>query len=267
MNLYLRELRAYRKPTLIWALSLSALVVIFLSLYPAFSKDVEAFQRVLESFPEAFRLAFSLNIGGFFTIFGFYGYLLGFAILAGAIQAMNLGVGVISKEVAGKTADFLVSKPISRSRIVTAKLLAVVSALVFTNVVFCAVSYGTALAVAGSEKFDAGTFLLLASTLLLVQLMFLALGMLFSVLLPKVKSVVGVALPTVFAFYIIGMIGEVLENDTFRYISPFRYYDTSYVIKHNALETKYLVIEAVFVVVAIVASYVIYLRKDVRAAA
>lgn len=267
MNLYLRELRAYGKATLIWAVSLSLIVVAFLSMYTAFSEDVESFRKVLESFPEALRLAFSINVGSFFTIYGFYGYLLGFATLAAAIQAANLGVGVVSKEVAGKTADFLLTRPLSRSRIITAKLLAVLTAILFTNVVFSAVSYAGAASVASGEEFDAGTFLLLSSTLLLVQLLFLALGILLSVVIPKVKSVVGVSLPTVFAFYIIGMIGEVLQNETFRYISPFRYYDTSYIVEHNAYETKYLLIEVAFVVVAIAASYAIYLKKDVRAAA
>ena len=40
------------------------------------------------------------------------------------------------------------------------------------------------------------------------------------------KSVVSVTLPTVFALYIIGTLGEVVGEDKVRYISPFRYYDT-----------------------------------------
>jgi len=266
VNVFLHELRTYRKSTIIWVASLCAIIVIFMSLYPAFTKDVEATKEIFAQFPEALRAALNISLANFFTVYGFYAYLLSFAILTGAVQAMNIGTGVLSKEVSGKTADFLLSKPITRSRVVTAKLAAALTALVVTNIVFAAVSYLAALVVA-EGPFDAGKLLLMISTMFLVQLMFLALGALFAVTIPKIKSVVSVSLPTVFGFYIVGVVGEVLENDTFRYVTPFKFYDTNYIINNAALETKFLLIEAVFVVAAIALCFVIYLKKDVRASA
>ncbi|MGB4593604.1 MAG: ABC transporter permease subunit [Coriobacteriia bacterium] len=266
MNVFLHELRTYRKSTIIWIVALSGLILMFMSLYPAFTKDVAATREIFNGFPAALRAALNISLANFFTIYGFYGYLLGFAILTGAVQAMNLGTGIISKEVAGKTADFLLSKPITRARVVTAKLTAALAALVITNIVFIAVSYFVALGVA-EDSFDTQTFLVMASTLFLVQLMFLALGALVSVIIPKIKSVIAVSLPTVFGFYIIGMIGEALENESFRYITPFKFYDITYMIEHAGLEGRYLAIEAAFVVVATALCYVIYLKKDVRASA
>lgn len=263
MNVFLRELQAYRKSTIIWVASLSAILIVFMALYPAFTTDVAATKQVLSQLPAAVRTALNISLANFFTIYGFYGYLLGFAILAGAIQAMNIGTGVISKEVAGKTADFLLSKPITRARVVSAKLAAALAVIVITNVAFSAVSYFTAMAVA-KEPFAAGTLLLLSSTMFLVQLVFVALGALFSVLIPKVKSVVSVSLPTVFTLYIIGTLGEVLGNDNVRYMSPFKFYDTNYIINHVGLEGRFLVVEAAIIVVAIAASYLIYVKKDVR---
>jgi len=265
MNVFFRELRAYRKSTLIWAGSLSAIVLVFIGMYPAFSHDVEGLYKVLENFPEAIRALVNISAQTFLSVLGFYGYLLNFAVLAAAIQAMNLGVGVISKEGAGKTADFLLSKPITRTRVVSAKLGAALVAILFTNVVFIAVSY-LAVIVVTNESFSVETLLLMASTMLLVQLIFLALGALFSVIIPKIKSVIAVSLPTVFAFYIIGAIGDVLQNVEVRWVSPFRYYDPMYIITNQSLETKYLLVEVVFVVVALVATYVIFVKKDIRAA-
>jgi len=263
VNVFLRELTAYRKSTMIWAASLSGITLVFMALYPAFTVDVDATREILSQFPEAIRAALNISLANFFTVYGFFGYLLGFAMLAGSIQAMNLGVGVISKEVSGKTADFLLSKPITRSTIVTAKLGAALVMLLITNVVFATVSYLAAMTVS-DDPLQTDTFFLLLSTMLLVQLIFLALGALFAVIIPKVKSVVSVSLPTVFAFYIIGAIGDVLENDAFRYVSPFRFFDTNYIITNVRLESRYLAVEAAFVVVAIVLAYVIYLKKDVR---
>lgn len=265
MNLYLRELKAYRKSTIIWTVSLAAIVVMFMSIYPSFTRDVAASKQALANIPQAVRNALNLSLSDFFTVFGFFGYLLNFVLLAGAIQAMNLGTGLVSKEDAGKTADFLLSKPIKRSTVVTSKLAAALTMLVITNAVFIGVSLGFAELVA-KEAFDAGTFVLMALTLLLVQLSFLALGTFFSVALKRIKSVISVSLPTVFAFYIVGTLGSILGNDTIRYITPFKFFDTQYIIHHNGYEAVYLIIEAVFIVAAITASYLIYLRKDIRSA-
>lgn len=266
MNIFRRELRALRKSVAAWAVALSAIIVVFMSFYPAFSADVENTRQMLAQFPQVVLDALNLSLDSFFTIFGFFGYLLSFTLLAGAIQAMNLGVGIISKEVAGKTADFLLTKPVRRTTVVTAKLAAALVGLVVTNVVFVAVAYLAARASA-SEPFDSGTFLLMASTLLLVQLFFLALGVLLAVLLPRVKSPVAVSLPTVFAFYIVAMVGDVLAREDVRYLTPFRFFETEYIIANGSLEGTYLAILAAFVAVTTAVSYLIYNRKDVRAAA
>lgn len=265
MNLFLRELTAYRKSTIIWVVSLSGIVMLFMAMYPAFSQDVTALEDVLKNFPEAIRTAFNLNAETFLSVSGFYGYLLVFATLAASIQAMNLGAGVVSKEVAGKTADFLLSKPVTRTRVILAKLAAVFLTLVVTNAVFIGVSFAMISAAAPGE-FKAGTVFLLVLSMFLVQLFFLAVGMLFGVALPKVKSVISVSLPTVFAFYIIGMLGDVLGNTEARYVSPFRYYDSAYIIRNASLESKYLVIEAGIVIVALGLSYLIFLKKDIHSA-
>ncbi len=267
MNVFLREIRAYRKSTLIWTASLCALVIVFMvGMLPAFTKDVEASKNLIGQLPEAIRIAFNVQLETFFTVYGFYGYLLGFASVAGAIMAMNLGTGIISKEVSGKTADFLLSKPITRPKVITAKLAAALVAIVFTSALFAVVGYFSAQA-ASEEPVAAKTFFLMSLTFFLIQLLFLALGALFAVLLPKVKSVIAVTLPTVFALYIIGTLGEVVGQDAVRYISPFRYFDTGYIIRNVSLENTYLVLEVILVVVAITATYLIYVKKDVRAAA
>ncbi len=263
MKLFLRELTAYRRSTLIWAVSLAALVLLFMAMYPSFSSDVEGLRRVLEQFPPAIKAAFNLTAETFLSAAGFYGYVLGFATLAAAIQATNLGAGVMSKESAGRTADFLLVKPVSRARVVTAKLAAVFLAILVTNAVFVAVSYG-GLALVAPDEFEPVTVLLLASTMFLVQMVFLALGALLGVALPKVKSVVAVSLPIVFGFFIIGALGDVLGNDEVRYVSPFRYFEPSYIIQNQGLDPKYLAVVAGIVVVAIAATYVIFLKKDIQ---
>jgi ABC-2 type transport system permease protein len=264
MNILMHELRAYRKSTIIWLLSLIGIMILFMSMYPAFSQDAEELTRLLEGYPEAFRKAFALDLENFFTILGFYSYALTFIVLAGSIQAMNIGVAIVSKEVREKTADFLLTKPVTRTAILTAKLCAALVSLLITNIVYVAAALMMASQVK-VEDFSLKDFLLLSLILLMVQLMFLALGIIISVLARKIKSVLTVSLTTVFSFYFLGMLGGRTGDTAVRYLSPFKYVDTAYVLKYSGYESSFLVAGAVLIVVAVAASYVVYSKKDIHA--
>jgi ABC-2 type transport system permease protein len=265
MNIFFHELRSYRKSTVIWIGSLCLLTIVFLLMYPAFTSDVAASKKILASLPTAVREGLGISLNNFFSIYGFYSYLYIYVVLAGAIQAMNLGVGVISKEESGKTADFLLTKPVSRASVITSKLLAAFSLLAITNAAYISVAF-LAARITSKHALDARIFLLISLTLLLTQIAFLALGILFSVIIPKVKSVIAVSMPVVFTFFIIGTLGAILGNQNVRYISPFKFYDSNYIINNGSYEIKYIVFEAVLVAAAIAASYVIFIKKDIRAA-
>lgn len=267
MNVFLRELVAFRRSTITWIISLSVMVLVFLiGMYPAFTADVDASMQLISQLPEALRRAFSIQLSTFFTIYGFFAYILNFVLVAGAVQAMNLGTGVVAKENAGKTADFLLSKPVTRQGVMSAKLAAALVWVTSTSVVF-GVAALIAASIATDGEVDAGNFLLMASTFFLVQIFFVALGALLAVIIPKVKSVISVTLPTVFALYIVGTLGDVLGNEEVRYLSPFKFFDPMYMAGKGEIEMKYLILELVLIAVAIIATYVIYLRKDVRAPA
>ena len=263
MNVFSRELKAFRTSTIIWTISLSVMVLMFFMLLPAFTKDVEASKKLVTSLPIALRTALDISAQSFFTIYGFFSYLLTFITLAGAVQAMNLGVGAVAKEYSSKTVDFLLTKPISRFKVLTSKVTAMLCLILVTNLIFSTAALLSAKLVS-STSFDIKTFLLISSTLLAIQLVFLFLGVMIAVIVTKIKSVVAVSLPVVFLFFIIGTLGSVLGNDNVRYFSPFKFFDLNYIITHQAYEAKFLVIEAVLLIAMLVISYVVYTRKDIR---
>jgi ABC-2 type transport system permease protein len=266
MNIYLQELKFYRRSTLIWIAVFVVGILFYMSLFTAFTGDVTATMKILNNFPPAVRAALGIRLETFFTIFGFFGYLLTYLWLVGSIQAMNLGIGILSKEISGKTADFLLSKPVSRTKVLTSKLLAAVTLIVITNVFFVTAAYIAAL-IFSNTSFNTRSFMLIAGTMIFVQIFFLALGYLISVLVPKVKSVLAFSLPTVFGFFIVGMLDSVLGIDTIRVITPFKYFDTQYILDHRFYDPKYLIIELIVVVACIVATYIIYFKKDIQAGA
>ncbi|MEH7436128.1 ABC transporter permease subunit [Neobacillus drentensis] len=264
MNIYFHELKAYRKSTIIWSVSLILVTLLFMSMFPAFASDAEEFKKLLEGYPEGVRKAIGLNLENLFSILGFYCYALSFITLCGAIQAMNLGTSIISKEVREKTADFLLTKPVTRTTIVTSKLLAAFSSLVITNIVYIAAAAIIASQVK-TEDFSLKLLILLSLTVFFTQLIFLAIGIIISVVVPKIKSVLTVSLSTVFAFYFLGMLSATSGEEGKRYLSPFKYFDTAYILKHSAFETSFMITGLMVIVVAIGASYVVYTKKDIHA--
>jgi len=264
MNIFRHELRSYRRSTIIWTASLVALIFLYMTLFPAFTNDVAASKKLLSSLPPVVRSVLGIQLADFFTIFGFYAYIFSFIVLTGSVQAMNLGTSIISKEDSGKTADFLLTKPVTRPQVMTAKLLAALTSLAITNIVYL-IAAGAAASAAATEPFSMKIFILISLVLFFVQLMFLALGVLVSVIKPKVKSVIAVSLPVVFAFFIVSALGSVLGNKTVRYVTPFKFYDPAYIVKHGAYEGRFIVLEIVLIVFSVIASYVIFAKKDIRA--
>lgn len=264
MNIYLHELRAYRKSTITWACSLIAVIVLFLSLFPSVSKDFADFSSILEGYPEGVRKALGIEIETFGTLLGFYMYIFMYITLCGAIQAMVLGTSILSKEVREKTADFLLTKPVTRTKILTSKLLAAVTSLVMTCVIYVLAAYLMALQVK-TVDFDVNIFLLISFTLLFIQLMFLAIGFIVSVVFSKIKAVLSVSLGTVFAFFVIGMIVSVDGEGAKRYFSPFKYFNGKYMLAHASYEMSYVLAGIAIIVISIAASYFIYTKKDVHA--
>jgi ABC-2 type transport system permease protein len=263
MNMFLHELKAYRKSTVIWTLSLVALMVLFLSMFPSFSKDAEEFKKLLEGFPVELRKAIGLSVDSIATLIGFFSYAFLYLKLAGAIQAMNLGTSILSKETREKTADFLLTKPVTRVQVVTSKLLAAFVSLVITNIVFITATFVMA-SIVSVDAFNKEALFLIAISLFFLQLMFMALGIVVFAMFPRIKSVITVSLGTVFGFFMLGMISSTTKDEALRYLTPFNYFDSAYITKHAGYETSFLITAAIFIIAAVVASYYLYSKKDVH---
>jgi ABC-2 type transport system permease protein len=264
MNMFWHELRAYRKSTITWTITMVALAAMMFSMYPTFAKDAGQFKAMLEGMPDTVLKAMGLDMDTITSLLGFYAYTFAYIALCGAIQAMNLGTSIVSKEVREKTADFLLTKPVTRSQIITSKLSAAVVSLILTNVIYLAGAFLMA-SVVRIDEYSFMNFFLISISLLFVQLMFLALGFVISVLARKIKSVLPISLGTVFAFFFIGVFGATTGDQTVRYFTPFKYVDVASIAKGGGYETPFVIIAILFIAAAIVSSYVVYVKKDIHA--
>lgn len=263
MNVYANELRLLRGSFLVWVLALAALASIYLSVYPAFAHDATTVTQVFAKLPPAVRHA--MGTGGFevFSFLGFIANILPIFLLAGAIQAMNMGITMTNRERLAGTSDFLLSKPRGRTGIFAKKLLAHLSVLALMTLILGSILYVGAHA-AGSGDFSRRTFLMILAVFSGVQLWFLSIGILVSQLFGRLRGVIGISMATAFGFFVLAMFGSVIGDETIRYLTPFKYIDLLEVVKSSTYEAKHVAIWAVIVVVSLVASWGIYTKRDVK---
>lgn len=263
MNIYFQEFKSGLKTLIVWALVVSGITALMLSFYPLIKNDAETFMGMMENFPPALRAAFGIVTDSFTSTLGFYGFALTYAHLFAAIQAMNLGVGILSKEERERTADFLLTKPVSRTKILTSKLLYSLTAFLITLTTFWVVTFAMISSFSNGD-FDMASFSLINISLLFLQLIFFTIGLVISVFSRKIKSVLSVSLGLVFGFFAISAFAVTSTDDKLRFFSPFQYFKTEYIVKNGNYEVPYAVLGAVIVVVGIALTFIIYKRRDIH---
>jgi ABC-2 type transport system permease protein len=78
--------------------------------------------------------------------------------------------------------------------------------------------------------------------------------------------VLTISLGVVLGLYMIGALLSTGKNDdTARFISPFKYFDITYIIKNGSYENRYLIASALIIIVSVAVTYIVYIRKDIHA--
>ena len=249
-----------------WIVALVAVTVMFLAIYPSFQHDAEATRQMVAHFPPQLQAMFGLSFSSFLTFLGFYAYTFTYVGLAGAVQAMNLGIMALNREAATGTTEFLLTRPVRRGRVYAAKVIAALIILVVTNLVLITATVIAARLV-GAGDYDYQTFGLLVAAFGAVQVIFMSLGLLVSQVFGRIKSVVSVSLGIVFGFFALGMIQALSGDEWLRYASPFKYFEPMTIVSTGRYDMPFLWTACGVVAMAIVVSYALYTRRDVRSAA
>jgi ABC-2 type transport system permease protein len=264
-NIFVYEFRARLRSVIIWSLSLIALVFFFFSLFPAFADQAAQLTQMMAKFPPALLEAFGMNNADLSTLMGFYGFLLVFVELCLAIQAGNYGFGLVSIEESELTADFLLSKPVSRIQVITGKLLAALCSLLVTALVVDVSTFISLYAFNAGRSYDMATLVLLMISMLILQLFFLGVGLVISLMVKRVRSVTPYSLALGFGMYVLAAFSGMLGEVKLEYITPFKQLDPAYIAKNAAYNTPLLLLNVAVTLIAIGASYWLYIRRDIHA--
>lgn len=264
-NIFKHEFRSRVKSVLIWSLSIAALIFTFSTFFSGFADDAALVNEMMAKFPPEMKAAFALDKMDFSTVLGYFSLLFLFAQLCIAIQASNYGFGLVSIEESELTADFLLSKPVSRAGVLTSKFLAALACLTITNLATWAVTFTAIEMFRGERTYDAKTLLLLLGSIILFQLFFLCLGLVISLLVKRVRSVTPYGLGLGFGMYVLSAFSGVLGDVKLEYLTPFKHFDATAIVHDAAYNTPLVLLNVAVTVISMAVSYWLYVRRDIPA--
>ena len=260
MTVFFHELKRGKVSLLIWSCAIAFMLGICVLIYPEMKtqmSDISEMFADMGSFSDAFGMD-KINFGTFIGYFGVEcGNVLG---LGGALFASILGISAVAKEEKEHTAEFLLTHPVSREKVLAEKLLTVFSQIIILNLVSAIVTVLSVLAV--GESVDAKVMLLLFLAYFMMQIEISAVTFGISAFLKG--NGLGIGLGIAVLMYFLNIMANLTENAKFlKYITPFGYTEGADIISNSAIEVKYLAAGLVFTVTGLVAAFLKYRKKDI----
>ena len=261
MTLVRHELRQGKTSLLIWTASIGFLLAICVFLFPEMKGQIDNVNNIFSSMG-SFTEAFGMDRLNFGTLIGFFavecGNMLG---LGGAFYAALCAVGILSKEEKDKTAEFLLTHPVGRKRIITEKLIAVLIQITVLNIIIYALSVGSIAAVGETVPLKEISLLHLAYYLLQLELSGICFGI--SAFLRKDSAGLGLGIATV--MYFLNLIANIADVAAFlKYITPFGYCEGADIVSNGRLNGVMVSVGAVIGIAGIIIAYLKYTKKDIH---
>ena len=261
-QLFFQTWRAHWKSFISWALVMVTMNSIELSVYPTMSKSGASMKSFLDSFPEGFKKMFRME--DYFSGPGFLNTELFSLIIPMVMIGVGLawGAGATADDEERGTADLLFALPISRSRILWSRLIAMISALAllaFINFVNLMIGASFVDMTLSASKLAAGSL-----GCFLIGMLFASFGALFGAASGKRSASLGIGSGIAILFYVFYTLTAIVEKFNFiKPINPFQWLiDGNQLIDgfNFATNAKFLILS---ILAAIAASWTIN-RRDIH---
>ena len=261
MTLVKHELKQGKISFLIWTASIGFLLVICIFLFPEIKGQMSGVSDMFASMG-SFTAAFGMDRLNFGTLIGFYavecGNILG---LGGAFYAALCAIGILSKEEKDGTAEFLLTHPVSRCRIITEKLIAVLFQITAMNLIIYALSVGSIAAIGENIPWKEINLLHLAYYLLQIELAGICFGI--SAFLRKGSAGVGLGIAAI--MYFLNLIANISDTAEFlKYVTPFGYCEGADIVTSCSLDGIMVAVGMSLSIIGTAIAYLKYVKKDIH---
>lgn len=265
LNIFAYELKAQGKSFLIWTASLTALLVVLMSaFFGMFLNARSAVEAAIQGLPPMFAAIFGVQMDRLFSYGGYYQFIYTYLAVVGAIFSSLTSLTVFSREKRSRCLDFLLTKPISRTRVFGAKFAASALLIALSNIPYLIAAFAC-YRLGGQDPSGTGRMLLSTLSLFFMELVFLAIGACYAAFARKVRSVSGVATAIGFAGFLLMALHSLLREEFLRFLSPLNYFDPGAVYASGRYEARYVAVAAVVFACSLAAAYVRFIKSDAQA--
>ena len=263
MNVFFRELKANRKALIIWSVCMFLLVASGMGKYTAYSAS-GASNEIFNKMPYSLKALLGLGSFDVTSMSGYFALLFLYIEITAAIHAVLLGSHIIAKEERDKTTEFLIPKPVSRTTIITSKLLAALVNILILNIVTLVSSiimvsaYNKGADISG----EIGMFML---SMFILQLIFQSLGAALAALIRNPKASGSLAVGILLASFVIAKVTDLTDRVNFlNLLSPFKYFSYNDMVKGNGLNFGIVILSLLLAAAFSVSTYFFYRKRDLN---
>lgn len=260
MTILKHELKQSRLTLAVFTAAIGFLLAVCIFMFPEMRGEMDGVSDMFASMG-SFTEAFGMDKVNFGTLTGFYavecGNILG---LGGALFAALAAVSVLAKEEKEHTAEFLLTHPVSRARVIAEKLAAVLLQIVLLNVVVYVLAVLATMMIGEPVLWKEISLLHFAYLLLQFEIA----GICFGISAFLRRGNLGVGLGVAIMLYFFHLIANISDSAGFlRYITPFAYADGAEIVAKLRLDTGLVLCGMLYGAAGIAAAFAKYSRKDI----
>lgn len=249
--------------TLLLSASLVVFIVLIVALFPSIQQSGADFDTYVQNLPEDARRAFVGNVESITTIDGYLAsqfyqiaWLLGLGIYYAYAAASS-----VAGEVENDTLDLVLAHPVTRTRLVVGKYLALVPSMLVVNAIsFLAVYLGVQFI---GEYLDPAYLFTLHAYSIVYFLACASLGMLASVRFDTARRARTVAVGGIFAMFLVDTTTFDTDYDWIGDFAFTRYFDVGKILTDGTISLHDFAILAVAAIGLLVLSAELFERRDV----
>jgi len=259
ISLYQHEMKNSIKSLLFWSFIVGGMGLLCILLFSGMQDEMKNMSDNFSNmgkFSDAMGLN-KLNIG---TLAGYFATEIGVIHgLGGGMFAASIGTVILSKEEDSHTGEFLLALPISRKKIVSAKLFCMVSnILLFT--ITCGLMYSVGFAfVDESILWKEFFYFLCMQALMNVEIAIIC----FAVSAWNRKNRLGIGFGIAVILYFFDLMARVIPNlKKYIGVGPFSYANAADIFSKEAIYMKGIFIGVLISLIFIGISYLVYMKRD-----
>ncbi len=257
-----RELKINFKSLIIWIIVVISILLIVFLMYPTISSNSSEINinDIVQIMPETLLSAFNIDLVDISSIDGFFkteGMIL--LMLIYSIYSAQLGASILLKEESDKTIEYLYSKPISRKKILTSKIIA---GLINVTIFIISISVFITIGLLVSDV-SIKDVLLLNISLLIPSILLFLITLYVSTFFRKTKQMNAISYGIVFLSYFANMFSGMSENiEWLKYFSVYTLADIRNQVANNKFNDIHIMIFGIVFIIIILLVNINYNKKE-----